>query len=146
MFYSESNILFSQEEYLVKAGSSLAEGSLRFESRSTAFPMKIILVTLCYVVASGCSTIHTINNAEAGLVMKGSYCKHIDHILSGIEYNWCKLHGTPNSHSSPNSAKGGLEYVAIDSAFSFFSDLIVLPYTVYKQLSSERIAVRSTPR
>jgi len=108
--------------------------------------MRSIFIALMYFVTAGCSTIHTLNNAEDGLVMKGSYCKSIDHVFSGIEYNWCKLHGTPNSNPDANSAKGDFEYVGIDSVFSFVGDVIVLPYTIYKQISSEPIAVRSLKR
>jgi len=108
--------------------------------------MRYIFVVLICFASAGCSTIHTLNNAEDGLVMKGSYCKSIDHIFSGVEYNWCKLNGTPNSSPDPKSSKGDFEYVGIDSFFSFLGDVIVLPYTIYKQVSSEPIAVRSAKR
>jgi len=105
--------------------------------------MRYIFVVLIYFVTAGCSTIHTLNNADDGLVMTGSYCKNIDHIFSGVEYNWCKLNGTPNSNADPKSSKGDFEYVGIDTLFSFVGDVIVLPYTIYKQVSSEPIVVRS---
>jgi len=105
--------------------------------------MRYIFMVLIYFVTTGCSTIYTLNNADDGLVMKGSYCKSIDHVFSGIEYNWCKLNGTPNSGADPKSSRGDFEYVGIDSFFSFVGDVIVLPYTTYKQVSSEPIAVRS---
>jgi uncharacterized protein YceK len=105
--------------------------------------MRYILVVIFCFATFGCSTVYTLNNAEDGLVMKGSYCKSIDHVFSGVEYNWCKLHGTPNPNSSPQNSLGGFEYVGIDSFFSFIGDVIVLPYTIYKQVSSDPIAVRS---
>jgi len=108
--------------------------------------MRYIFIVLIYFVITGCSTVYTLNNAEDGLVMKGSYCKDIDYIFSGVEYNWCKLNGTPNSSADPKSSKGDFEYVGIDSVFSFIGDVIVLPYTIYKQVSSEPIVVRSAKR
>ena len=105
--------------------------------------MRYIFVVLIYFIISGCSTIYTLNNAEEGLVMKGSYCKSIDHVFSGVEYNWCKLHGTPNSSPNPQHSQGSFEYVGIDSFFSFLGDVVVLPYTIYKQVSTDPIAVRS---
>ncbi|MFT6906737.1 MAG: hypothetical protein ACJAS1_003407, partial [Oleiphilaceae bacterium] len=108
--------------------------------------MKLIFIVLFYLVVSGCSTVHTINNANDGVVMKGTYCKNIDHVFSGIEYNWCKLHGTPNSNADPRSSKGDFEYVGIDSFFSFIGDVIALPYTIYMQVSSDPIAVHSAER
>jgi len=108
--------------------------------------MRFIFIVLLYTMAAGCSTIHTINLADDGVVMKGSYCKSIDHVFSGIEYNWCKLNGSPNSNTDPRSSKGDFEYVGIDSFFSSVGDVIVLPYTVYKQVSSDPITVRSAER
>lgn len=108
--------------------------------------LKYFFIVLYYLASVGCSTIHTIKNAEDGVVVKGSYCKSIDHVFSGIEYNWCKLHGEPNSNYDPRSSKGDFEYVGIDSLFSFVGDVIVLPYTLYKQMSSDPIAVRSAER
>ena len=108
--------------------------------------MKFMIIILLYIVITGCSTVHTLNSANEGLVMRGTHCKNIDHIFSGIEYNWCKLHGTPNSNSDPKSAKGDFEYVGIDSFFSLIGDVIVLPYTIYKQVSSDPISVRSVQR
>jgi len=105
--------------------------------------MRYIFVVLIYIITTGCSTVYTLNNAEDGLVMKGSYCKSIDHVFSGVEYNWCKLHGTPNSNPNQKSSQGDFEYLGIDSFFSFIGDVIVLPYTIYKQVSSEPIVVRS---
>ena len=103
----------------------------------------IFMLLMCFIV-SGCSTVYTLNNADDGLVMKGSYCKSIDHIFSGVEYNWCKLNGTPNTRTDPNSSKGEFEYVGIDSFFSFIADVVVLPYTIYKQISAEPIAIRTS--
>ena len=47
--------------------------------------MRFIFIVLLYTMAAGCSTIHTINLADDGVVMKGSYCKSIDHVFSGID-------------------------------------------------------------
>ena len=105
--------------------------------------MRYLLIVFIYFSVVGCSTVYTLNNAEDGLVMKGSYCKNIDYVFSGVEYNWCKLNGTPNSNPDPKSSQGDFEYVGIDSVFSFVGDVIVLPYTIYKQVSAEPIAVRS---
>lgn len=104
--------------------------------------MRYIFIVVVTFFASGCSTVHTLNNAEEGLVMKGSYCKDINYVFSGVEYNWCKLHGTPKTNTNPEASQGEFHYVGIDSFFSFISDVVVLPYTVYKQISSEPIVVR----
>lgn len=76
--------------------------------------------------------------------MKGTYCDNIDHVFSGIEYNWCKLHGTPKDNSTSASSTGDFEYVGIDSVFSLVADIVVLPYTIYKQISSEPISIWSS--
>ena len=78
--------------------------------------------------------------------MKGSYCKDIDHVFSGLEYNWCRLNGASKQNHDPKSSKSDFEYVGIDTFFSLFADLVVLPYTVYKQVSSGPIAVKSGER
>jgi len=108
--------------------------------------MRVVFVALFSVIINACSTVYTINNAEEGLVMEGSYCKNIDHIFSGLEYNWCRLNGTPKQNHDPIASKGEFGYVGIDSIFSLFADLMVLPYTVYKQVSSDPIEVRSGQR
>ena len=108
--------------------------------------MRFILISLFYFLIVGCSTVHTINKAEDGLVMKGSYCTSLNHVFSGVQYNICKLHGTPNPSASEISTRGSLEYIGIDSVFSFVSDIVVLPYTIYKQASSDPISIRSSER
>ncbi|MFT7373134.1 MAG: hypothetical protein ACI9T9_001828 [Oleiphilaceae bacterium] len=105
--------------------------------------MRYIFIVLVYFLTTGCSTVYTLNNAEDGLLMKGSYCKNINYVFSGVEYNWCKLHGTPNPNPTPQNSLGGFEYIGVDALFSFVADVVVLPYTVYKQMSSKPIAVRS---
>jgi len=106
--------------------------------------MRYLVIALFYISALGCSTIHTLNNSEDGVVMQGSYCEDIEHIFSGLQYNWCKLNGAPQKNTDPISSKGDFEYVGIDSLFSFVADVLVLPYTIYKQVSAEPIAVRSS--
>ena len=106
--------------------------------------MRSILILLFCCLTQGCSTIHTVCNANDGVVMKGSYCDSIDHIFSGIQYNWCKLHGTPKDKVKSARPESEFEYVGIDSAFSLVADTIILPYTIYKQSSSEPISVWST--
>tara|TARA_R110002167_G_scaffold71421_7_gene201556 strand:+ start:389 stop:721 length:333 start_codon:yes stop_codon:yes gene_type:complete len=108
--------------------------------------MRSILIILACYISVGCSTIHTVSNANDGLVMKGSYCENIEHIFSGIQYNWCKLHGTPKENSNPASSTGDFEYVGIDTFFSFLADIIVLPYTIYKQSSSDPISILSSEK
>ena len=105
--------------------------------------MKYGLIAVVYFLMAGCSTVYTLNNAEEGVVMKGSYCNDINYVFSGVGYNWCKLNGTPNSNPDPKSSEGDFHYVGIDSLFSFVSDVLVLPYTIYKQVSAEPIKVRS---
>lgn len=106
--------------------------------------MRATLILLICCISTGCSTIHTLGNASNGVVMKGTYCDNIDHVFSGIEYNWCKLHGTPKDNSTSASSTGDFEYVGIDSVFSLVADIVVLPYTIYKQISSEPISIWSS--
>lgn len=113
---------------------------------SREYRVRFVLLALIYFSVLGCSTVHTISNSDDGLVMKGSYCKSIDHVFSGVQYNICKLHGTPNPNATEISTRGSMEYIGIDTAFSFISDIAVLPYTVYKQASSDPISVRSSQK
>jgi len=105
-----------------------------------------VLLVLISLFLGGCGTVYTISQAEQGVNMKGSYCDNIDHVFSGVEYSWCKLNGAPRSEVDPAMSKGNFHYVGIDIAFSFIADILVLPYTVYKQVSADPIAVRSEAR
>lgn len=106
--------------------------------------MPYFVIVMLSIILNGCSTVHTISQAEQGLVMKGSYCHSIEHVYSGVQYNWCKLHGEPKQSPDPRSAQGDFEYLGIDTLFSLLADTLVLPYTIYKQVSAEPIRVRTS--
>ncbi len=106
--------------------------------------MRYLALIVISFFLQGCSTVHTISHAESGLVMKGSYCHSIERMYSGVQYNWCKLHGEPKKAAATASTKGDFEYVGIDTLFSLLADTLVLPYTIFKQASSEPISVRSS--
>lgn len=105
----------------------------------------IVFLALC-IANAGCSTVNTISNANDGVVMKGTYCDHIDHVFSGIHYNWCKLHGAPKENSNASHSSRDFEYVGIDSIFSFLADVVVLPYTIYKQFNADPITIWSSEK
>lgn len=107
-----------------------------------SFIMKKSVVLLSLLFLAGCSTAHTIANAKKGVTIEGSYCSHINHVMSGVAYNWCKIDGEPNDTGGFNTEQS-FERIATETTFSILTDILVLPYTIYKQLTAEPIAVHS---
>ena len=104
--------------------------------------MKVPLIAMLLMLNTGCATVYTMSNADKGVVIKGSHCDRIPHVMSGTGHNICRLYGAPGDPEGANT-EGNLSYLAVDSVFSLLADVIVLPYSLYKQLSSPPIQVKT---
>ena len=103
--------------------------------------IKLLLATLL-LVNTGCATVYTVSNAEKGVVIRGSHCDEIQHVMSGTSHNVCSLYGEPGDPDAIHT-ENNLYYLAVDSVFSLIADVVVLPYSLYNQATSPAIRVKS---
>lgn len=89
----------------------------------------------------GCATVETISSSKRGVKIDGTYCEEIQHVMSGTNYNICKMYGEPKDTDGIHTRQN-LEWLWLDSIFSFGADIVVLPYTVFKQFTAPPITVK----
>jgi len=88
----------------------------------------------------GCATVHTISHNKRGVEIDGTYCKKIQHVMSGTSHNICMMYGKPKDTDGIHT-RNNLVWLYADSVFSLVADVIVLPYTIYKQITAPPIRV-----
>lgn len=107
--------------------------------------MKYIVAISLLFLLSACGTIKTINpeknRVEIKYKGKSSYCTQIPRIYSGVIYNICHLYGEPSSSISSPSSENDISLLFLDSVISVASDSVVLPYTLYRQITIGSIEV-----
>ena len=100
------------------------------------------LVTLALLL-TGCGTAITVlqDDADAArsLRKQKTYCQSIPRIYSGLAYDFCVLNAPPD----PTGVMVPL--VLLDLSLSGVLDTVVLPYTIYRQVSDGNIAVYWRP-
>lgn len=92
----------------------------------------------------GCATVETLSNSKRGVEIDGTHCKEIQHVMSGTNHNFCVMYGEPRDKEGRHTREK-LEFLWVDSIFSFVADIVVLPYTIYKQVTAPPIEVKSDP-
>ncbi|MBV4454023.1 MULTISPECIES: YceK/YidQ family lipoprotein [Pseudomonas] len=91
------------------------------------------------LAASGCGTLNTVFREDIAatreLRKQKTYCEAIPRIYSGLAFDFCLLHATPDP-------TGVLIPLALaDIAASGVLDTMVLPYTVYRQIEDGNIRI-----
>ena len=106
--------------------------------------MKRILACLLTLFCFSCATVKTIdpplNRVDIAYKGKKSYCKNIPRIYSGTSYNACLMYGEPSNVTNTSSINGVPLFI-IDSAFSVVTNTVVLPYTIFTQITKGNIRV-----
>ena len=97
------------------------------------------------LMLSGCATIETISNNQRGVDIDGTHCKELQHVMSGTNQNICKMYGGPKDTDGIHT-RNNIVWLYMDSVFSFGADVVVLPYTIYKQLTAPPIPVNPEPK
>ena len=104
-----------------------------------------LLIILLLILVSGCGTIKTLdpafNHVKIEYKSKKSYCDSIPRVYSGVAYNFCILHGDPRSGADSVESAGLIPFVLFDFIFSAVGDTVLLPYTIYAQISEGPIRV-----
>lgn len=107
--------------------------------------MKTLICIFFVLFTCSCATIKTVaprqNHVEISHGSNKSYCKTIPRIYSGIAYNTCLFYGEPNQSAGVDATTHSFHYWVIDSAFSFASDTVILPYTILSQIKNGYIRV-----
>jgi len=105
---------------------------------------KLLVVSVLFMLG-GCATVHTISNHQRGVEIDGTHCKEIQHMMSGTNQNICKMYGRPKDTDGIHT-HNNIVWLYLDSVFSFGADVVVLPYTIYKQLTAPPIPVNPGPK
>ena len=106
---------------------------------------RIAIVIVLVTLTCGCSTVDSLSNNERGVKIDGTYCEEIQHVMSGTNQNICKMYGEPKDQDGAHT-RNNLAWIWVDTVFSFGADILVLPYTVYKQVTSPSIKVNPERR
>ncbi len=102
---------------------------------------KVGLAGMLALSLSSCGTLTTITNPDfvikKDLQKKGTICKRIPRIYSGVRYDYCVVMSNPVS--------GLDESYTEDHIFDFIGsgmlDTLVLPYTIFLQLSKGSLEI-----
>jgi uncharacterized protein YceK len=105
--------------------------------------MRKILLLAALFVLHGCGTATTLTNTDSELKMKlnknSSSCVEMTRVYSGVAYDLCRLHSTPD-HSFYNPF---LVAYLVDMPFSAITDTVALPFTIYSQSNNGSINVEN---
>jgi len=93
---------------------------------------------------SGCATVQTISGSQHGVEIDGTRCKEVQHVMSGTNKNICKLYGKSKDIDGIHT-QNNIVWLYLDTVFSFGADVVVLPYTIYKQVTAPPIRVNPKP-
>ncbi len=100
------------------------------------------IITLCLVLlTTGCGTVTTLSHSDEALsrklVKRDTYCDSLPRVYSGVSYDLCVL----NSKPTGTEWDVLVGFYVIDGAFSFLSDTVVLPYTIYRQATDGSVPI-----
>ena len=103
--------------------------------------MRKTLLLAVLVFLHGCGTTTTLTNTDSEIKMKlnknSSSCVEMTRIYSGVAYDFCRLHSTPdNSFYNPF-----LVVYLVDMPLSAITDTVALPFTIYSQSDNGSINV-----
>lgn len=104
--------------------------------------MRLFGILLPFLLSlGGCATSKTIVNNDTGVKIDNTHCEQLNHVFSGTQYYLCHLWGEADPGGSlPLSLSWG-PYGYADFPLSLAADLVVLPYTLYRNASSAPIPV-----
>lgn len=107
--------------------------------------MKILIAAILIISCTACSTFKTVapDRGRVDITSQGydSNCNKIPRIYSGVSYNVCLLNSEPNSNSIGGFGLMGVPLIFIDTVCSAVADTVILPYTIYTQVSDGSIKV-----
>lgn len=107
--------------------------------------VKHIFLLATLVAVTGCGTVNTVFRGDgvASRKLNGTrtYCTTIPRVYSGVSYGFCTLHGEPSLPSSIQ-AQYAVPGVIADLFVSGVMDTVLLPYTVYRQVSDGSIPIK----
>ena len=100
---------------------------------------KLTVLGIVSLTISGCGTLNTVFREDIAatreLRKQKTYCEAIPRVYSGVAFDFCLLHASPDP-------TGVLIPVALaDIAVSGALDTVVLPYTIYRQVEDGNINV-----
>lgn len=95
--------------------------------------MRLISIIFVAISLSSCGSLTTLGNSDqkisANLKRKSTHCESIPRVYSGVAYDLCNLHSTPEGIY----IDWFLGLYLVDCIASGVVDTAVLPYTGYKQ-------------
>lgn len=104
--------------------------------------MARLILTILIIACTACSTVKTVSPSDGHIYISTwgykSNCKKIPRIYSGISYDFCLLNSKSRSNNSGFDGFASI-YVFTDFAWSIMADTVVLPYTIYTQISDGNI-------
>lgn len=107
--------------------------------------MHKLILSFFFLLCSACSTVKTVAPSEGGLYLRTwghkSNCKEIPRVYSGVAYDFCLLNSKTKYKNSGFDGLIGL-YIFGDLVWSMMADSVVLPYTIYTQVSDGNIKLK----
>ena len=104
--------------------------------------MKLIFSTLIFLLLCSCGTLNTLSNSDEQIVRtlknQKTNCESIPRIYSGLSYDFCKLHSSPNTMYFD----WFLSFYLADAVVSTVTDTIVLPYSIFQQVDKGNIEIK----
>lgn len=98
-----------------------------------------VTLSACAWILSGCGTASSVLQMDADVARdlrkQKTYCQSIPRIYSGLAFDFCVLHAPPD----PTGVL--LPFVLLDLPLSGVLDTVVLPYTVYQQVSGGNLGI-----
>lgn len=102
------------------------------------------LILISVSLLCSCGTIKSLNTSdnevEINHYLVKTNCEEISHIYSGVQYDLCLLNSERKSVPS-RFQLGPLWLTSVDILLSAVTDTVVLPYTIYQQVTKENLKV-----
>ncbi|PCK08406.1 MAG: YceK/YidQ family lipoprotein [Alteromonadaceae bacterium] len=94
---------------------------------------------------SACGTLNTVVVDESvtkrKLTKSKTHCNSIPRFYSGVSYDFCLFHAEASTNPGAHHLNG-TPLVAFDFVFSGVADTVVLPYTIYRQVTDGNIEIQ----
>lgn len=110
---------------------------------------KLYLVVILILTLSGCGTFSTTFSSDFSTNYKlnkaKTYCDEVSRVYAGVRYDACLFHAEPPTRNPDVlSARtgSGVPLVAVDLVLSCIADTVVLPYSIYEQVTKGNLKVK----
>lgn len=104
-----------------------------------------VLLVVTSLLVTGCGTINTVFRSDdvvaRNLSESKTYCGSIPRIYSGVFYDLCILNAPPVFSEKNAAAPAFIPLEIMDFIPSCAVDTVVLPYTIYRQITNGNIDI-----